>query len=237
MNAQSRRATHTDPAELRKGAMAREKMLQAALVVFGQHGFDGATTRMLANEAGMNLGAIPYYFGSKEDLYAQAADYLAGFIEVRQAERLAHLQAQAQHVTDKAALCDLVVNFLVEQARTVLNENIPTSWMHFFLRAQSERDQAFACLNQRVIEPSQSILTPLVGRIIGRPGDDPVTAAVAFLGIHQTLFIRLADSMLMQRMGWDQITPQRVQTLLDVVAQAMRVQLMYYPGPADAASN
>ncbi len=223
---------HTPPAEsaeLRKGALAREKMLQAALVVFGEHGFDGATTRMLAQEAHMNLGAIPYYFGSKEDLYAQAADYLASFIEVRQAERLQQLQDNADQVTGKAALCDLVVDFLVGQAKIVLAENIPTSWLHFFLRAQAERGQAFNCLNQRVIEPAQSILTKLVGRIIGRASDDPVTRTVAFLGIHQALYIRLADSMLMYRMSWDAITPARIESLLDTISQALRAQLMHYP--------
>lgn len=211
-------------------------MLQAALVVFGQHGFDGATTRMLAQEARMNLGAIPYYFGSKEDLYAQAADYLAGFIEARQAERLTQLKASTEQVTQKEALCDLVVGFLVGQAHIVLTENIPTSWMQFFLRAQAERGQAFDCLNQRVIEPAQSVLTALVGRIIGRHGDDPVTRTVAFLGIHQALYIRLADSMLMHRMGWDQITPDRIKTLLDTISQALRVQLLHFPAPTDTAS-
>ncbi|MDE2595120.1 MAG: CerR family C-terminal domain-containing protein, partial [Burkholderiales bacterium] len=60
-------------------------------------------------------------------------------------------------------------------------------------------------------------------------GDDPVTRTVAFLGIHQALYIRLADSMLMHRMGWDAITPERIESLLDTIAQALRAQLMHYP--------
>lgn len=228
MNARAH-TPQAESAELRKGALAREKMLQAALVVFGEHGFDGATTRMLAQEARMNLGAIPYYFGSKEDLYAQAADYLASFIEVRQAGRLQQLQDDARRLTEKEALCNLVVAFWVGQAKIVLTENIPASWLHFFLRAQAEQGQAFDCLNRRVIEPAQSILTAVVGRIIGRASDDSVTRTVAFLGIHQALYIRLADSMLMHRMGWDAITPARVESLLDTIAQALRAQLMHYP--------
>lgn len=224
-----------DLAESSKGAVAREKMLQAALVVFGQHGFDGATTRMLATEANMNLGAIPYYFGSKEDLYAQAADYLASFIHDRQADRLQQLEAQAKATTDKVILCDLVVAFLVGQAQIVLMENIPTSWMHFLLKALSDKGQAFECLNRRVIEPAQSVLTGIVGRIIGRSHDDPVTRTVAFLGIHQALYIRLADSMLMQRMGWDQITPERIDALLQTIGQAIRAQLLHYPSPPASA--
>lgn len=220
-----------DLTESSKGAQAREKMRQAALVVFGEYGFDGATTRMLATQANMNLGAIPYYFGSKEDLYAQAADYLACFIHERQADRLQQLESNAQTTSDKVALCDLVVAFLVGQAQIVLTENIPTSWMHFLLKALSDKGQAFECLNRRVIEPAQSVLTTIVGRIIGRNHDDPVTRTVAFLGIHQALYIRLADSMLMQRMGWDEITPERIDTLLQTIGEAIRAQLLHFPEP------
>ena len=52
-----------------KGALARERMLKVALDLFGKHGYDATTTRMVAQAAGMNLGSIPYYFGSKDDLY------------------------------------------------------------------------------------------------------------------------------------------------------------------------
>lgn len=227
MNPQN--ASIIESADLKKGAMAREKMLHAALVVFGKHGFDGATTRMLAQEANMNLGAIPYYFGSKEDLYAEAADYLASFIEVRQAEHLQRLKAAAHSSDDPAVLSDLVVAFLMDQAREILTENVPTSWMHFFLRAQAEQGQAFECLNRRVIEPAQAVLTEVVGRILGRAHDDPVTLTLAFLGIHQALYIRLADSMLMKRMQWDAITPERMESLLKTVEQAIRSQLLHYP--------
>ncbi len=220
-----------DSSDQSKGALAREKMLQAALTVFGEHGFDGATTRMLAQAAHMNLGAIPYYFGSKEDLYTQAADYLASFIETRQAQPLAYLREAASQTQDRETLCDLVVSFLVGQAQTVLTENIPTSWMHFFLKAQAEQCDAFQCLYRRVIEPSQAVLTEVVGRIIGRPSDDAVTHALAFLGIHQALYIRLADSMLLHRMGWNQITSENMTALLQTIGQAIRAQLLHYPAP------
>lgn len=220
-----------DSSDQSKGALAREKMLQAALTVFGEHGFDGATTRMLAHAANMNLGAIPYYFGSKEDLYTQAADYLASFIETRQAQPLAHLREAASQTQDRETLCDLVVSFLVGQAQTVLTENIPTSWMHFFLKAQAEQCDAFQCLYRRVIEPSQAVLTEVVGRIIGRPSDDAVTHTLAFLGIHQALYIRLADSMLLHRMGWNQITSENMTALLQTIGQAIRAQLLHYPAP------
>lgn len=59
---------------------ARERLLQAATDVFGRHGYDAATTRMIAGEAKVNIAAIPYYFGGKEGLYLAVVDHLVDLV-------------------------------------------------------------------------------------------------------------------------------------------------------------
>lgn len=48
---------------------ARGALIQAATKLFAEHGFEAVSTRMLAQEAGVNLAMIAYYFGSKEKLF------------------------------------------------------------------------------------------------------------------------------------------------------------------------
>jgi len=43
-------------------------ILQAAEKLFAEEGFDGASIRTIAKEAGVNIAMISYYFGSKEKL-------------------------------------------------------------------------------------------------------------------------------------------------------------------------
>lgn len=57
-------------------ASAREKLLVTALELFGQYGFEGVSTRKLAERAGVNLQAINYYFVNKRGLYNAVADYV-----------------------------------------------------------------------------------------------------------------------------------------------------------------
>src|SRR5262245_26611362 len=57
----------------RKGEEARQRILKAALKAFGTHGFKGATTRQIAEDAEVNLPALQYYFGDKEGLYRACA--------------------------------------------------------------------------------------------------------------------------------------------------------------------
>ncbi len=49
-----------------------DKLLDTAERLFAEHGFDGVGMRALADEAGVNLGATTYHYGSKETLYVEA---------------------------------------------------------------------------------------------------------------------------------------------------------------------
>jgi AcrR family transcriptional regulator len=59
----------------------RGRILEAARQIFAEHGFEGASTRALAEGAGVNLAMIHYYFGSKEQLYERvlASEIIAMF--------------------------------------------------------------------------------------------------------------------------------------------------------------
>jgi TetR/AcrR family transcriptional regulator len=47
----------------------KDHILDVAEVVFSEHGFDGASTRMISGEANVNMAMLNYYFGSKEGLF------------------------------------------------------------------------------------------------------------------------------------------------------------------------
>jgi TetR/AcrR family transcriptional repressor of mexJK operon len=49
----------------------RSETLKAALVVFGEKGFDGTTMDEIANAVGISKATLYLYFDSKEDLFAQ----------------------------------------------------------------------------------------------------------------------------------------------------------------------
>ncbi len=53
----------------------REVLLLTAGQLFAERGFDGVSTRAIAEEAGVKLGSIHYHFGSKENLYLEVFKY------------------------------------------------------------------------------------------------------------------------------------------------------------------
>ena len=69
--------------------------MQAADRLFGSHGFRGTSLRALTREAGVNLAAVHYHFGSKHELLVAT---LSRHIEAINAARLVQLDAlEAAH--------------------------------------------------------------------------------------------------------------------------------------------
>ena len=56
--------TRTDPEDL----TARARIRDAALLHFGEQGFDRATIREIARTAGVSSGLVRHHFGSKQAL-------------------------------------------------------------------------------------------------------------------------------------------------------------------------
>ena len=57
-------------------APARERLLQATLEIVNEVGVGGATTRKIAERAGVNLQLIQYYFGGKDGLLDEAQKFI-----------------------------------------------------------------------------------------------------------------------------------------------------------------
>jgi TetR/AcrR family transcriptional regulator, regulator of cefoperazone and chloramphenicol sensitivity len=54
----------------------RTRILEAAAVVFAEHGFAATTIRMICGRAQVNLAAVNYHFGNKEGLYREVLRYV-----------------------------------------------------------------------------------------------------------------------------------------------------------------
>jgi AcrR family transcriptional regulator len=54
---------------------AKQRLLDAAMVVFAEKGFEAASVREICAKASVNVAGVNYYFRDKESLYIEAAKY------------------------------------------------------------------------------------------------------------------------------------------------------------------
>src|SRR5579883_2802327 len=171
-----------------RGEGTRRRILETAIEVFGTYEYDGASTRMLAERAGVNLPAIQYYFGSKEGLYRAAIDQIIRDIEHRMSPVAAHVTASlADADLGRQSVLDLLHLLLDSFAELVLSGDQPEARKRLLVRAEAD---------------GMNALAP-VGRLIGRAPDDQCTGlrALSILGQVGAFCNRGAR----QGLGWTEI--------------------------------
>ena len=217
-----------DPVPARAGARGEEmrnRLLEAAIGIFARHGFDGASTRMLARAAGANLQAIPYYFGGKEGLYLAAADYIAdrmrGHVGPVAARVRARLAAQDPALGGTKLLPAeagaLLAEMLRTAARLMLSEE-SAHWARFIVSEQMEPTEAFERIYAGVMSPLLETARGLVGPLMGKDAASEIVRLRTLALLGQVLVFRVAHAAVMRQLGWNEIGPREF-ALIDAMIQ------------------
>ncbi|MCL2658260.1 MAG: TetR family transcriptional regulator [Betaproteobacteria bacterium] len=73
----------------------RERILEEAEALFAEHGFDGASMRMITSRAGVNLAAANYHFRTKEALFQAVFQRRMDQLNSARAKALAEMENEA----------------------------------------------------------------------------------------------------------------------------------------------
>jgi len=163
------------PVSQPRGEDARRRILDAALELFARDGFDRASTRDLAERAGVNLPAIQYYFGSKEGLYRTVVEEIIHLMDSRIGPLATRIQTELETADPSRAQLVAMLREIIEAVvGLMLDDAAPGRQVRqkFFARMEAEPDAAFealqACMIRTVCVPCRL----LVGRLTGLPADD-----------------------------------------------------------------
>jgi AcrR family transcriptional regulator len=213
-----------------RGDETRRKIIEAAIGLFGQHGFDGASTRDIAARAGVNAPALQYYFENKEGLYRACAESLAD--ESWQAFEPAVLRAREALArgADTEALIDAFIDIQSAVAdRTFVKRREPDQRL-FFAREQGggEPEIGSEILRERVRTPLNEINAGLLERITGIPATDPRTVVRMFSLYGQFLLFYIARRSTLAMLDWDDIDAEKAEFLKESVAEQTRVLLQHW---------
>jgi len=214
----SQETTRFRPGTYPRGEDTRRRLIETAIEIFAIHGYEGASTRVLAERAGVNLPAIQYYFGSKEGLYRAAIEHIIRHIEARMAPIGAKVrEALAAGKPTPKALLSLLCELLAIFVATVAEKDNPESRRLFFARAELEDTAALdplqECAMHQVLRPCAA----LVGRLVGRPADDKEVVARTLTLLGQvTIFCNKGAR---KALAWDDFSSDRVALIQRLVRE------------------
>lgn len=202
-----------------RGEETRQRLIAVALDVFGKHGFEGTSTRMLAERAGVNLAAIPYYFGGKQGLYLAVAEHLAGRLEERMGPVAKDAKEALENGISRKRARDMLQQMLDAFAAMIVGCDEAESWARFIMREQMDPTAAFDVLYGRIMGPVHAACAALVGRLLDEPSEAPETLIRTFALLGQILIFRVARAAVLRRLGWKRVHEEELRQLRAVIRQ------------------
>ncbi len=210
-----------------RGEETRLRIIQTAIPLFGRLGFDSASTREIAADAGVNPPALQYYFDSKEGLYRACAEHIAEHVSLAMepvlgaAERLLGQDAEAEVLI--GVYCDLVSDL----ADLLLCRPDTQSWSPLLAREQAGLgpDIAYPLLRERFIDRLHGVCCRLLGQITGRSADTPQTLLRVMAINGQLLAFHIGRGSMLTCLGWTEFAPEHARFIKSVVVDHIRTLL------------
>ena len=182
----------------------RQLLIDAAIEEFGKTGYDSTSTRRIADRAGVNVALIKYHFGSKDDLYRGAIEYLISLVSPR-LEVITQMADSAKSIAGDdplrqaqlmGQLIDNVLNVFLDNPS--LQNAIPFVLRELFYPGP-HFDRLYNALPRRLHE----LMTSLVSWILGLDPDSDAAKVRTHAVVGQVIVFHLGRVILCRRLELD----------------------------------
>jgi AcrR family transcriptional regulator len=207
-----------------RGEETRARIIAAAMRLFGEKGYEGASTRDIAAAAAVNAPALQYYFDNKEGVLRACIEFIAE----RAWESLSEPVIEAEHLiaqgADDDTLIEAYCDIQTRGSEFKFKAADQDDWRLFMARQQAglDPDIGFEAVFQRISVRIFAVLTAIIGRLTGRPADDEEVRVrvVAMSGQFQVFHV--CRRMALRQLDWDEINAERQALVKKVVRDHTR---------------
>lgn len=190
--------------EKKKQNLSRKKIINSAIVLFANKGFDSTSTREICKHAGVNLSLIPYYFENKEGLYTNIIESIINY-------GIAFLQtelAKANDIKDfnREEKIAIYKSILDRYAEFIYSENVPSSFILLMVKEQAVSHSKFGEIYTQKISILYKTLKKLLASILDKKETDKTIIFEVSSIIGQILSFKFMDGATLSAFGQDSYT-------------------------------
>lgn len=203
-----------------RGDETRQRIIEAAFEVFGERGFDAATTRQIAAYAGVNTPALQYYFENKEGLYVACAAWLADENLPYFQPLLEQIQSQVKQTPAQQCIelfCQLIEVML---DRIFATQYSPNKQL-FLARIQQGQgpEAAFNVIRTRLGKSLNRAGAKLIALISDSSPDDEKTQLRSLALFGQIIMFHVMHRTVLDQLQWKRIDASKVIALKSVARE------------------
>jgi TetR/AcrR family transcriptional regulator, regulator of cefoperazone and chloramphenicol sensitivity len=188
-----------------RGEDTRARVIASALRLFGQRGFEGASTRDIAVDAGVNAPALQYYFSSKEGLYLACVEHMVARLWSHVGDATRRVEELLAKRADNAALIAAYCSIQEGMADFMFSSQEPADWLLIVVREQAGLgpDAGFQLIYREITSKLLKVEADVVSRLLHIPaGADEARIRAMALNGQLLVFLFLRRSLLTS-LDWD----------------------------------
>lgn len=157
----------------------RARLIEAAAMVFAEHGFQAATIREICTRAGANLAAVNYHFRDKAGLY----------LAVLRHSLSAGGQPEPRDAAMRASTPEEGLRLMISAMLRRMHSPTTGPACHFRIMAHemAQPTEALPRVVEEIMRPNYAALRDLLSRLLGKAPDDDVTRLYAHSIIGQVV--------------------------------------------------
>jgi AcrR family transcriptional regulator len=220
-----------DTSPITRGDATREALLGAAIEVFGRDGYDAASTRSIAQAAGVNQALIGYHFRGKAGLYHAALEHIVAQVRARLGalveEIEAELEAKPARGGKRTAATHAVaqIHRITDAYVAMLAGEASSAWARLILREQQNPSAEFAVLYDGFMKRALGLASRLVALARGTAPEAPETRLTVLTIFGQALVFRAARATVMRQMNWKSIGADEIERIQTQVRRNVSAML------------
>ena len=215
-----------------RGERTRERLLDAALALFSERGFDGVSTRELAIAAGTTLASIADHFGSREGLYrsviASAADEMAR-MALPASQAVEALLAQDAPAREQAL--ETLLRLVQAHARAMLG--MRHEWPGLIVREELRSPNALAPVDALYERHLLQPVARLVGILRGLPPDAVAVKLQAAGLLGRVMVHRYARASTLRFLGWPELVQAGIEIIVAELGKEVRALFAHEAAAAE----
>lgn len=188
----------------------RQRLLEAAVRLFAERGFEEVTVREICKEAGANVASVNYHFRDKWSLYKEVLQPMIDFMN--QTFSLAHQMDTSISPEERLR------HYIRVVLQRVLGEGAGSCPGRLMAREMFEPSPALDLVVDQVIRPNSERVRALVSELTGRPVTDPRVGMC--VGSIQTQIFGHVNNPILARLIPDlKFTPEVIDFIADHIAE------------------
>jgi TetR/AcrR family transcriptional regulator, regulator of cefoperazone and chloramphenicol sensitivity len=204
--------------------VTRNALIDAALRLFGERGYDAVSTREIADQAAANIGSIAYHFGGKPGLRLACARHvmerIGGLVMPLVSQPLPPLVPQQAETMMEQGL-ENFGRFLVVSPQASI-------YAAFIIREVMQPGDVIDLMYDAMIGPVHRRFCQLFGLATGLEAESEEVRLAVFSLLGQVLYFRIARPLVLKRMEWSGMGAPEADRLVAILRKNLKALIVAY---------